>query len=251
MDTRETREFTFSLEELLQVSSGYDTNHVAMSAGSFTLIRDGDRPEHSKAEKSLLLENAVFDFFVGPGCLAVQIDFPEDSLSIYDEMMKSLAEWFENRAEPDDLRYSAALVIVPMVLQAQFYLSLRNPTYYIGCITAKGGRIALMFPTSHLEGLEGDDIDYAALEREVEMELQKQEEALEKQIAQTQEEIDELKKKEAAAYMQISDMSAGNTALSILEEDEEEQTRKRQMNIRESNERAKRRKATEEEDEDE
>jgi hypothetical protein len=198
-------EFTFTIEQLFAIASGYDQNHTPMSAASVSVIRNADTPEAAAAETQLMLEKAVMDLYIKDGCIVVQIDFPEEQNKLYDDTMKAISGWYGQTNGEDDFKYSLALTIVPMVLQGQFYIILRNPLYYIGCAFQKSSRIALAFPTTHMEGLEGEDINYAELNREVDRELHEEEHKIENKIHETQEEIEQIKREERKLYTQFND----------------------------------------------
>jgi phage host-nuclease inhibitor protein Gam len=56
-----------------------------------------------------------------------------------------------------------------------------------------------------MEGLEGEDINYAELNREVDRELHEEEHKIENKIHETQEEIEQIKREERKLYTQFND----------------------------------------------
>lgn len=181
-----------SVEDILKISSGTDSEGNPLAAGMLALDKFTEEGQEPETLDNVLLENAVFDVIAEGGCAVVKLIFSPASTVFCEKAERMCTEWVARDASGRQTE-SLSLLLSPYLLNGCIYILFRDPVFAYTHVTSDGGRcLILAFDHSLTIPYETEDTDYNAIVREVEAELKRREEEL-------CEELDDAKKEEEEA----------------------------------------------------
>lgn len=180
-------------QDVIRIASGVDDAGNPNSSVSLAIYKLGEREDDILTEQEVAFSNAVTSIFASGGCIVVQVDFPSSCKFESRRATQIAAEWMGNMNSEAYKNKFLSLVIVPLQLFGQIYISLSELVYFSAFYVAKDEtRLILCFDNTSTQCYETGDIDLESIQSQVDQELRDEEQALDDEAYDIEQQIKKL-----------------------------------------------------------
>ena len=186
-------ELNISYEDLMLVASGTDEEGKPVSIVTIAVDRIDDENEQV-ADNTIMLDKAVFNFYVSGGCLVAEGDFPDDGSFQYGKVIEYLSTYLDNMQDEEYAKHHVlGVVIVPMCLDGKVSVVMPDLVYFTGMdLPDSQKRLIMCFNDLQSQVVSDMDIDIEEIEKNVRAEIYREQKRTEQEIAAINKEMEDL-----------------------------------------------------------
>lgn len=188
------QETTLSVQEIIQLASGKDSGGSPRSAASLSIDLI-DQAEMDCLQEEVL-DQALFQIHMSGGAVAITADFPVLSRASYLRSLDLCQGYLSSLEDPAHDQEQLSMTVVPFLLEGQIVLHFTQLVFCDGYDKDGYLRLILVFDNLASSFMETDQVDYAAIHRDIDLELKRYEEEIDDEIEQALEEEKEAKRQE-------------------------------------------------------
>ena len=210
--------FKITFNDIVKVANGRDETDAPCS--SATLSIDEIEENETKNIQEVFFKEAEINLFYSGGCIVCQADFPITSSFEYHQALNMCKDWMIHMPENMDNNKLLSLTLVPHLLMGEIILFFNELVYYSGHQVDKCFRLILCFNNESTQVFETEDIDYEEIIKNVNLELNEEENQILEEIEEIEKETKDIEN-ENNIYNQFIQKNYGNIT---IESDEMNQT---------------------------
>lgn len=182
------REIKIPWDEIYDAASGIDKAGNPMSTASLN-IDDISSVDKAVPVMNIVLNSGIYTIHSSGGCVIVTIDFLKKDINDYSSAKNICDMWIKNL---DDKKFDGqilTLTLMPYVFHGEFFIVYNNLVFADGYENSKFCRLILAFDNLATVPVATEEIDFRSIFTEAEMEVKKEEDALQKEIDGYNEEL--------------------------------------------------------------
>lgn len=184
-------EYKLKFENIVKLSNGMDESDLPCATATLAIdeIISNDKVNNIT---SLFLKDAEINMFFSGGCMVVQVDFPFTSNYEYYRSLDICKQYFDEITKFENNYLT--LTVVPYKLLGEIVVLLCDLVYFTEIKKDNGFRLLMCFNNESTQVYNTDEIDYQDIVKQVDEELDEEENKLVEEINRVEQETKEIEK---------------------------------------------------------